>query len=88
MRASRLPDLYMLTYSHVMANQMIYKKDSDAQLWEDAKRLAKDSGRSLSDVVAAALRVYVDGREQARRPAPRTSGPLPAPVADPFAAKD
>lgn len=83
----------MLTYSHVMANQMIYKKDSDAQLWEDAKQLATTSGRSLSDVVAAALRAYVGDSSQPRQPTSRpmiarTASTPAAPVPNPFAAKD
>lgn len=76
-----------------MSNQIIYKKDSDAQLWADAKKLAHSKGRSLSDLVTEAVRVYVEGKQHAPKPAPRpavsrTSSPSRGPVPDPFAAKD
>jgi len=75
-----------------MSNQIIYKKDSDADLWAEAKQLAKDSRQSLSELVTDALRAYLGGPhrpEPVRRTAvPYTPSPLPAPVPNPFAAKD
>lgn len=75
-----------------MANQIIYKKDSDADLWAEAKRVAQDSRQSLSELVADSLRAYLGGPhrpEPVRRTAPSYT-PAPPPVAapNPFAAKD